>query len=130
MKFKRSGATINSVIRTWGLSVAAYFRVNESDKYGSNKRCLPCHCTKKPLCPSHQREKSLLNSARVKAMSARNCSSLTNGEIILLQCSLRARTRHLPQTHFPLHLLDARNHILELLLRRPTRCLAKPAIRG
>ena len=32
MKSSRDGSTANSVIRTCGLSVSAYFRVSESDR--------------------------------------------------------------------------------------------------
>ena len=78
MKSRRSGAITRSVMRTWGLSVAAYFLVRESERYGSKSRCLPCHWTRNPLCPSHQRC-NRSRSARAFATSIRKASSWSNG---------------------------------------------------
>ena len=49
----RRGSITNSLTRRCSLSVWAYLTDNESDKYGSNSKCLPWYCTKNPLCPNH-----------------------------------------------------------------------------
>src|SRR6266545_2995986 len=117
MKSSRCGATTRSVIRTCGLSVRAYFSVNESDRYGSSNKCFSCHCSRKPLCPSHQRWK-WSRSSRAIDTSARNDSFWRMGFII----GTDSQAQFLPHFFHPL------NHVLEFLFRRPARGLAEAAV--
>ena len=64
------GSTTSSVIRSCGLSVSAYLRVSESDRYGSSSRWRPCQATRKPLWPSHQRCSAPGSARRTSSSSA------------------------------------------------------------
>src|SRR5678816_497835 len=53
--FSNSGLITISLILICGLSVVAYFFVNESDRYGSINTLFPFHCSKNPLWPNHHK---------------------------------------------------------------------------
>src|SRR3712207_2081135 len=73
-----AGSITRSVMRTCGLSVPAYLRVSESDRYGSSSRYRPSWPTRKPLCPSHQR----CRPGPAPRTSARNASPARSGRIM------------------------------------------------
>src|SRR5262245_45774107 len=97
-------------MRTWGVSVPAYFVVSESERYGSTRRNRPPRLSRNPLCPSHQR------ASPAPATSARNASSANMGSINWPRSQLVAREPH------------ARDEVRELLPRCPARGLREAAV--
>src|SRR6185295_3886054 len=77
----RAGSMTLSLMRTCGLSVAAYFFVSESDRYGSISRKRLPYLRRNPLCPNHHRC-TTNSSADARFTSARNASSLRTALIM------------------------------------------------
>ena len=96
-------------MRTCGVSVAAYFVVSESERYGSTSRKRPPRLSRKPLWPSHH-SASPRGARRRRGTRRRRAAG-----------SITARRSDGPH---------ARDEVRELLPRRPARGLGEAAVGG
>ena len=103
MLLSRAGATTRRVMRTCGLSVAAYLAVSESERYGSSSI----------MAVELQQESALPQPPQPEvAWIVRLAVDIVQQPIVAQQGSITAPAPAAPVAH--------RDHVLQLLVARPS----------